>query len=42
MSYINKNNNWSSFWLEDDVSNIDILTGEGFQIKKITLRWLRD
>ena len=27
MSY-NKNNNWSSFWLEDDVSNIDILTGE--------------
>jgi len=27
MSY-NKNNNWSSFWLDDDVSNIDILTGE--------------
>ena len=27
MSY-NKNNNWSSFWLDDDISNIDILTGE--------------
>jgi len=27
MSY-NKNNNWSSFWLDDNVSNIDVLTGE--------------
>ena len=27
MSY-NKNNNFSSFWLDDYVSNVDVLTGE--------------
>ena len=27
MSY-NKNNNWSSFWLDDYTSNVDILTGK--------------
>ena len=34
MTNWSKNNNFSSFWLDDTISNTDVLTGEKFSNKK--------